>query len=55
MAQISEKNLIYIKGMSVFSLQIFSEIFLVLVKIKRDITVKVRKPSREVPGIIVRF
>ena len=44
-----KKNLTYVKCMPVLSLQILSEIFLILQKIKGDIAVKVQTSSHEVP------
>jgi hypothetical protein len=55
MTQISEKLFMNINCVILFSLQIFSKIFLILMKIQGHTATKVHTPSRELPGILVRF
>jgi hypothetical protein len=52
---IFEKTLLDIKCVFWFSLQLLSETFLILRRIKRDIITNVYRSSRKVPFILVRF
>jgi hypothetical protein len=44
-----------VKSVFWFSLQLLSEIFLILRRIQRDIVINTYKPSSKVPVVLVRF
>jgi hypothetical protein len=52
---IFEKKLLNIKCVSWFSLQLSSEIFLILRRIQRDTVISLKTSSRKVPVILVAF
>ena len=43
------------KFVFLFSVQLLSEIFLIIRRIQRDIVIKVRRSSCKVPAVLVRF
>jgi hypothetical protein len=55
LARLSEKRLLNIKCVFWYSLQLLSEIFLILRRIQRDIAINVRLSSCKIPVILVRF
>jgi hypothetical protein len=55
MARFSEKKLLNIKCVFLFSVQLLSVTFLILRRIQPDIIINVHRSSCEVPVIVVRF
>jgi hypothetical protein len=53
--RIFEKNLLNVKCVFIFSLQLLSETFLILRIIQRDIVINIDRYSRKVPVILIKF